>query len=60
MNYIHKLQEENKSLKEDKNNINEELTELMAYLSSSKFHKDNTITVQEIYNRLIQIRMLSL
>lgn len=60
MNYILKLQEENKSLKEDKNNINEELTTLLSYLSSPKFHNDNTITVQEVYNRLIQIRMLSL
>ena len=59
MNYIHSLQNENKELKDSLENINEELTDLLTYLCSNKFQNEDWVSAKEMYNRLIQLRMLT-
>ena len=64
MNYIVKLKEENESLKNRLSAINSDLSELAAYLNSSKFQCGNSldryVNVQDVLNRLQDARFESI
>jgi hypothetical protein len=55
-NYINKLQDEARYLKHNIMDANDAITDLMVYLSSSKFDNDSTVQVKDILNRLQPIK----
>ena len=59
MNYITKLQEENKELNNKLASIGSDLQELFMYLHSSKFSNicENVVNVNDVLNRLQDARM---
>jgi len=60
MNHINKLQADNKQLTEKLNEVNQELANLMGYLSSKKFtgFENNYVNAIEMLNRVTEIRIL--
>ncbi len=52
MNYIKRLQNENKNLKNDKNIARAELLELEKYLLSPKFYNDPTVQIRDVLTRM--------
>lgn len=60
MRYINTLQAENLELKEKLANINSELTELLVYLESDKFHVENWVSAREMAYKLSSLRVETL
>lgn len=56
MKYINKLQMENSELKNRLKTADIIIIDLYRYLHSEKFHVDNTVNVNDIFNRLDDIR----
>ena len=56
MNYIKKLQIIADARAEQVADCNDNLNYLLAYLQSDKFHRDSTIQVQDVLNRLQSLR----
>ena len=52
--------EENQELQTRLDQIHEEVTHLVSYLQSPKFHEDPTVQVQDVLNRMAEIRSLSI
>jgi len=55
MNYIKRLQEENKALKEAVVRFRSGIRELAGYLGSEKFVVDTTVQVRDVARRLYEI-----
>lgn len=60
MNHIQKLQEEVKYLTKQKAICSDEVTDLMVYLTSSKFHEDTTVQVGDVLRRLETLRIYTI
>ena len=58
MNYIKRLEKENKELRDTLRGRELAELELRTYLLSSKFHSDPTVQVQDVLNRLDEIRAI--
>ena len=54
------LAQENTELKLEIATAHEALTELKAYLQSSKFHRDTTVQTSDILRRLDEVRLTPL
>jgi hypothetical protein len=54
-NYIHRLEDEVSELRASVGDARECLTHIRTYLLSDKFHKDTTVQVQDVLNRLESI-----
>ena len=52
MNYIKRMESENKVLWDQLAAIRIELTDLERYLTSEKFREDSTVQVRDVLNRL--------
>ncbi len=52
MNYIQSLKTQIEEKDKEISELKEKIQNLKIYLSSSKFHKDPTVQVQDIFNRL--------
>lgn len=59
MNYIKQLQEHITELELSHKRKNEAINDLFYYLSLPKFHKDTTVQVADIKQRLLDIRLLN-
>ena len=57
-NYIKTLQDENAQLRNDKAEAQQVLTDLLAYLESSKFVQDTTVQVADVARRIAPARNL--
>jgi hypothetical protein len=57
VNYIKRLEAQNKVLGEALNTYTRELARLEQYLASPKFHEDTTVQVSDVFTRLSEIRM---
>lgn len=55
-NHISKLTQELAETKAELSTLHEQLTELVSYLTSSKFHKDPTVQVRDVLTRLTEAR----
>jgi len=60
MNFINKLQADNSELTEKLNQVNQELTHFMSYLSGPKFTgiENNFVNAREVLDRVTEIRVL--
>lgn len=58
MNFIQRLQEENKILQITIENTQEEIKELLEYLASDKFTgiENNYVNAKEMYQRIVELR----
>jgi hypothetical protein len=59
-NHIINLQNKNAALEKQLAEINQDITNFMVYLNSSKFHTDTKIQAEEVYIRMREIRQMTL
>lgn len=58
MNYIKRLELENQALRQEKQEASNMVKDLQMYLTSSKFHQDTTVQVQDVMNRIQWIPLI--
>jgi hypothetical protein len=58
VNYIHQLQQTVDYQRETISQANSEVNSLVAYPMSNKFHSDPTVQVQDVQNRLQELRSI--
>jgi hypothetical protein len=58
MNYIQRLEDENKDLRDIDTSKMESINDILVYLASSKFGDDTTVQVSDMVTRLQQVRSI--
>ena len=59
MNYIHRLEDTKNLYAAELVGLKSGLTDLKAYLLSSKFHEDTTVQVRDVLHRISEIENLT-